>query len=190
VLLARKEYIAVIALTDSYLAAARVYPNLLVEIILEIEIASAYEKIGERGIAVSHLRNALGLAEPDWLVMPFVEFARYIAPILPFAAAEVDDEFVKDISLRAQDFLEKVNMIRLNFFSKEMYHLTQQEVKIARLAAEGYSNQEIAGMMFIQESTVKTHLTHVFSKLDIEKRSQLRALFDIPKVVERKSNLP
>jgi LuxR family maltose regulon positive regulatory protein len=190
VLLARKEYIAVIALTDSYLAAARVYPNLLVEIILEIEIASAYEKIGERGIAVSHLRNALSLAEPDWLVMPFVEFARYITPILPFAMAEVGEEFVKDISLRAQDFLEKVNMICLNFFSKEMYHLTQQEVKIARLAAEGYSNQEIAEMMFIQESTVKTHLTHVFSKLDIEKRSQLRSLFDIPKVVERKSNLP
>jgi LuxR family maltose regulon positive regulatory protein len=189
VLLARKEYVALIALADSYLAAARVYPNLLVEIFLEIEIASAYEKIGERGIAVSHLRNALCLAEPDWLVMPFVEFARYIAPILPFAVAEVDEEFVKAISSRAQDFLEKINMIRLNFFSKEMYHLTQQEVKIARLAAEGYSNQEIAGMMFIQESTVKTHLTHVFSKLDIEKRSQLRALFDMPKVVERKSNL-
>jgi LuxR family maltose regulon positive regulatory protein len=189
VLLARKEFVALIALADSYLATARIYPNLLVEIMLEIEIAGAYEKIGERNNALFHLNHALVLAFPDRIIMPFVEFSKYILPLLRQVSREIDAEYIKNISQRAQDFREKLNMIQLNFFSKELYHLTQQEVKIARLAAEGYSNQEIAETMFIQESTVKTHLTHVFSKLDIEKRSQLRPLFSIKKVVEKKSDL-
>jgi LuxR family maltose regulon positive regulatory protein len=189
VLLARKEFIALIALADSYLATARIYPNLLVEIMLEIEIAGAYERIGERNNALSHLNHALVLAVPDRIIMPFVEFAKYISPLFHQVSREIDAEFIKTVYQRAQDFREKLNMIRLNFFSKELYHLTQQEVKIARLAAEGYSNQEIAETMFIQESTVKTHLTHVFSKLDIEKRSQLRTLFNIKKVVDKKSDL-
>jgi LuxR family maltose regulon positive regulatory protein len=188
VLLVRKDYVALIALAESYLAAARIYPNLLVEIILQIEIASACEKIGEKTKAASCLKNALALAEPDWLIMPFVEFGHYIAPLLSLAAKGVNPEFIKTIFTRSQDFQEKINMIRLNFFSKEMHHLTQQEVKIAKLAAEGYSNQEIAEYMFIQESTVKTHLTHVFSKLNIEKRSRLRSLFNVKKVVDKKSD--
>ena len=177
ILLVRKDYVALIAFVDTYLSTARIYPNLLVEIFIEIEIASAYEKIGERTRAVSCLKKALSLAEPDWLIMPFVEFGRYVVPILSLSSHEVNPEFIKAISTHIQDFQEKINMIRLNFFSKEIHHLTQQEVKIAKLAAEGYSNREIADLMFIQESTVKTHLTHIFSKLNIERRTQLRALF-------------
>ena len=190
VLLARKEYIALIAMVDFYLSTARIYPNLMVEIMLEIEIASAYEKVGKRNNALSHLNNALAIAYPDWIIMPFVEFGRYISPLLPQVSKDLDANFVKHISNRCQDFQEKLNMIKLNYFPGELYHLTQQEVKISRLAAEGYSNKEIAEIMFIQECTVKTHLTHVFSKLNIEKRSQLRTLFRTRKVVDNNSDFP
>ena len=182
VLLVRKDYIALLSFAESYLVTVRAFSNLLVEIFLEIDIASAYEGIGKRDIAVLHLKNALRLAEPDRMIMPFVELGRYIISILPLCATEGNDAFLKEISLRIRDYQEKLNMIRINFFSNEVNHLSQQEVRIARLAAEGYSNHEIAERMFIQECTVKTHLTHIFSKLNIEKRSQLRVFFDASKV--------
>jgi LuxR family maltose regulon positive regulatory protein len=192
VLLAQKEYTELIALADSYLATARMYSNLLVEIFLEIEVAIAYEKIGKRATAVSHLRNALTIAEPDNLIMPFAEFGKYISAILPLSSSGVSKGYIGNIILRAHDFQEKLDKIKRQYFSKEtyheIYHLTPQEVKIAQLAVSGYSNQEIAETLFIQESTVKTHLTHIFTKLEIEKRSQLRAFFDKSIVVDKKSD--
>jgi DNA-binding NarL/FixJ family response regulator len=50
--------------------------------------------------------------------------------------------------------------------------LTGRERDIFRLIAEGLSNPEIAQRLFISETTVKTHVTHVFQKLDVRDRVQ------------------
>lgn len=52
-------------------------------------------------------------------------------------------------------------------------HLTQREKEVAALAAIGLSNEEIAKELGISVKTVKAHLSLVFQKLGIRKRSQL-----------------
>lgn len=46
-----------------------------------------------------------------------------------------------------------------------------RELEVLRLVAAGRSNREIARELFLGESTVKTHLVHVFDKLGVESRT-------------------
>ncbi len=50
--------------------------------------------------------------------------------------------------------------------------LTQRELETLLLLAQGKSNQEIADELFISLKTVKTHVSNVLSKLDVQDRTQ------------------
>ena len=56
--------------------------------------------------------------------------------------------------------------------------LTEREIEICRLIAEGKNNQEIAEQLFLSQGTVKNHITRVLIKLDLRDRTQL-AVFTI-----------
>ncbi|MBV8999392.1 MAG: helix-turn-helix transcriptional regulator [Solirubrobacterales bacterium] len=51
--------------------------------------------------------------------------------------------------------------------------LTPAELRVARLAAEGLTNREIAQALFITTKTAKAHLNRVYRKLEITRRGQL-----------------
>jgi DNA-binding CsgD family transcriptional regulator len=50
--------------------------------------------------------------------------------------------------------------------------ISNREYEILVEISEGLSNKEIANKLFVSESTVKTHVSNLFSKLDVKRRTQ------------------
>jgi len=55
---------------------------------------------------------------------------------------------------------------------KQLDDLTERELDVFRLIARGHSNAEIGQELYISDTTVKTHITHILQKLDLRDRVQ------------------
>jgi len=56
--------------------------------------------------------------------------------------------------------------------TKAVASLTKREVEILRLVSEGYSNSQLARMLWVTEQTVKFHLSNIYRKLDVANRTE------------------
>lgn len=73
-------------------------------------------------------------------------------------------------------FEKKVNKEEVNNAeTAKIKNLSPREKEVARLAARGYSNAQIADELFISVETVKRHMATIFEKLEIESRIELKA---------------
>lgn len=71
---------------------------------------------------------------------------------------------VKVITPSAEFTCDEANLKKLG--------ITKREYEVLRLIAEGLSNKEIADKLFVSTSTVKTHTSNLFQKLDASRRTQ------------------
>jgi DNA-binding CsgD family transcriptional regulator/ArsR family metal-binding transcriptional regulator len=59
---------------------------------------------------------------------------------------------------------------------KSDFGLTNREIEVLKLIAEGYTNNEISGILFISPHTVKSHMINIFNKLSVNDRTQAAVL--------------
>jgi len=71
---------------------------------------------------------------------------------------------VKVIAAQAEFSLDEAALKRLG--------ITKREYEVLELVAHGMSNQEIADKLFVSTSTIKTHTSSLFMKLDASRRTQ------------------
>jgi NarL family two-component system response regulator LiaR len=54
----------------------------------------------------------------------------------------------------------------------ETFGISNRELEVLGLMAQGHSNQEIADQLFVSLNTVKTHSSNLYAKLDVKRRTQ------------------
>jgi DNA-binding response OmpR family regulator len=89
---------------------------------------------------------------------------------------------IDEFRLRVTGMLRLVNSVRPRKTSASL--LTERELSVARLAAAGLSNKEIATQVYLSESRVKTCLSGVYRKLKIVDRKDKRCMLAVILEVE------
>ena len=69
-------------------------------------------------------------------------------------------------------FVKRKQSNNLNKSAAQKYQLSDRELEVLQLLADGLSNQEIADKLFVSLNTTKTHLSNLYSKLHVKRRTQ------------------
>jgi DNA-binding NarL/FixJ family response regulator len=78
----------------------------------------------------------------------------------------------KEIILEKQVIVEVPASAPIDEKKLEQTGLSKREYEILLLIGEGLSNQQIAEKLFVSENTIKKHVSNLFLKLDVERRTE------------------
>ena len=172
VYLAQGEYARVIGRSEMLLKVCAGMNYSLVSLHALIQTAAAYEMLGKRAEARKYLLDAVELARPDGLVMPFAENWRYISAAMDKSWDEVLFDKVSELgtAYEASCFALRAPLSR----PEAAWELSDRELEIAKMAAARLSNKEIAGKLFLSEGTVKQYVNQIYSKLHIEGDTRIK----------------
>ena len=125
--------------------------------------------------------RALKDAQPDGLVMPFVENYRYLKPLL---LCQERGGLLGQILELGEAYEGRCALLRADGARPAaLAVLTEREQAIAQLIARRMSNREIGEKLFLSEGSVKQYVNQIYSKLMIggdtrTKRRQLQQLME------------
>ncbi|MBK8900465.1 MAG: hypothetical protein IPM53_04720 [Anaerolineaceae bacterium] len=143
-------------------AAVRQTGRWLVQIMVSLLRVQAHQALGRGHLAEEALATAVRLAASENYRRLFLDEGEAIAALLP-RVRQVAPAFVDAVLADfgqgsvAQPLLEP---------------LSEREVEVMRLVADGRSNREIADQLFVTVGTVKKHLNNVYSKLGVARRTE------------------
>jgi len=153
---------------------------------LRVQVAYAAAILAPDAIAERHFRAAITAAKVDW---PFYVARSQLAygvwlrrhrrmtqsrAPLREAAETFDALGLLRYAERARRELRASGERVRSRTSGGWADLSPQELQIAQLAAEGYSNREIGEQLYLSHRTVESHLYRLFPKLGVTSRAQLR----------------
>lgn len=118
-----------------------------------------------------------------WLELRFIIFDHsfeiyigFIAVIFTalgiWLALKLSKPKIKTVVVEKEVYVNSNENFVLNTSLVSQLELSKRELEILGLMAQGLSNQEIAGKIFVSLSTVKTHIQNLFEKLDVKRRTQ------------------
>ncbi len=131
-----------------------------------LKAVKAHKQMDHKG-AENALKYAIQLAEPENYRQPFVDGGTTIMTLLP-KVREADPRFVDELL----DLIHAPKPIPEPQEGKLVESLSERELEVLQLVADGLSNRQIAERLYVTLGTVKKHLYNIFSKLGVKNRIQ------------------
>lgn len=129
--------------------------------------ALALEALGRRAEAVAALRQAVTLAAPEGYVRAFLDQGPAVAPLLTMVR-DTAPAFVARLATAFSASAAGPTGRQAQLVEA----LTERELGLLKLLAEGFSNEEISRRLYISLNTTKWHLKSIFGKLAAGSRTQ------------------
>jgi LuxR family transcriptional regulator, maltose regulon positive regulatory protein len=131
---------------------------------------------GDRAAALGSLAAAVAQAEPEGVTRPFLDEGEPMAALLAELRVAARDRRKPAGGVSPAS----LGILLAAFPGQEpgrrrtglVEPLTERELQVLRLLAAGRSNAEMAAELFVEPSTVKTHLIHLYNKLGVHSRTQ------------------
>ena len=131
--------------------------------------ALAYEAQGNIADALSPLERALTVGEPEGYTRIFIDEGNSIAQLL----SEADAQGIKpDYTRKLLASFDAENKPDLPSSQPLIEPLSERELEILQLIAQGLSNREISERLFLAMPTVKGHNRNIFGKLQVKRRTE------------------
>jgi LuxR family maltose regulon positive regulatory protein len=145
--------------------------------VIEIRIlqALAFQAKGETDRALFTLEKALTLAEPEGFIRIFVDEGPPMARLLYEALArEIAPDYIRRLLAAFSDAeTEQSDATESQVLEANLVEpLSDREIEVLHLIAEGLTNQEIAARLYLSLNTVKVHTRNIYGKLDAHNRTQ------------------
>lgn len=87
-------------------------------------------------------------------------------------ATQLTKPRVEEVIVEKEVFVPQPEDLAINEEELRKLKLTNREHEILQLVAKGHSNSEIAEILFLSLSTVKTHISNLYVKMDVKRRAQ------------------
>jgi DNA-binding CsgD family transcriptional regulator len=146
----------------------------LAEIYLRLLIAVAYHQSGDDTRGGEHLDKAIRLCLADGLYGTLVEHRRQLGLFLDDHLARIDPQALKKVKTMHKQLQSGWTKLHNAVLDREVQEsLTVREREVARLAAYGLTNQEIAGQLSVSTHTVRSLLDSARDKIGSDRRMDL-----------------
>ncbi|NLV50672.1 MAG: LuxR family transcriptional regulator [Clostridiales bacterium] len=115
----------------------------------------------EKGCA--KLAEAIDMGRADHLILPFAEYAPELIDMLRHITQNNSrDDYIMELLEACEHYMESLKRA-----SETAVTITERELEVLTLAAEGLTRDEIAARLYISGATVKTHLENIYRKLEV-----------------------
>ncbi len=159
---------------EPMISQASIEHTLIPQIYLHLMAATVYHNIGDRDNAIEHIDKALHLAQPDRLFGILIEYRAGLDNLIDERMALINEDDVKELrELHKQYHKGWIRLHNTLLERNVSASLTSREREVARLAAFGFSNMEIAARLHIEVSSVKRYVFSAMNKVGAERRSEL-----------------
>ena len=138
--------------------------------------AACHAALGDMHAARAEVRKAAAAALADGFYLALAQFSPLLGGLVEEELAHDEDAAAKVARLCEMQSGTKELLRKALDKTRAIAALSRREEEIAKLAAQGMRNREIALRLSLSEQTVRNYLSGVFRKLDITSRAELSGL--------------